>query len=302
MSDAKPDGMGAPLGGAPTGGAICASPLCCDRRAWEALRRVLPELETPEGLVKAAVAVAMHHRGGAKPDAALDELEVIASDVRRRVRSRQPRALLAHLHEHLFEELGFGGGIDEGVADVHHASHSYLPDVLQRRRGLPILLALVYVTVARRLGLHAWGIGLPGHFLAGVECDGGRLIIDAYGKGRVLSVSDAAERLRELYGPEAEFSSDLLEPVSHRMWLTRIMQNLIRAFGSSGQFVDVGAMLELEMLLWPEQDRLQRDFGLVLARLGMTVPAGQWLSNYLRNNPDDPQREDLERFLCALLA
>lgn len=279
------------------------SPLCCERRAWEALRRVLHDVETPDGLVRAAVAIAMHHRGGVRAETVLDELNGIASEVRKRVRSRQTRAVLAHLHDHLFEELGFGGGIDESVGvEVHHATHSYLPDVLQRRRGLPIVMALIYVEVARRLGLNAWGIGLPGHFMAGVECDGKRLIIDAFNRGRLLSLSDAAERLRELYGQEAEFTSDLLEPVSHRMWLTRIMQNLIRAFGSAGQFVDVGAMLELEMLLWPEQDRLQRDFGLVLARLGMTRPAGLWLSKYLKNNPDDPQREDLERFLGALLS
>jgi regulator of sirC expression with transglutaminase-like and TPR domain len=59
-------------------------------------------------------------------------------------------------------------------------------------------------------------------------------------------------------------------------------------------------MLEMEMLLWPRQDHLQRDLALVLARLGMSKPAGKWLENYLRNNPDDPQKVDLEQLLMSL--
>jgi regulator of sirC expression with transglutaminase-like and TPR domain len=57
----------------------------------------------------------------------------------------------------------------------------------------------------------------------------------------------------------------------------------------------------MEMLLWPEQNQLQRDLGLVLARCGMTEPASKWLDTYLRNNPDDPQRDDLEQLRNVLL-
>jgi regulator of sirC expression with transglutaminase-like and TPR domain len=61
-------------------------------------------------------------------------------------------------------------------------------------------------------------------------------------------------------------------------------------------------VLEMEMLLWPEQNQLQRDLGLVLARCGKTGPASQMLDSYLRSNPDDPQREDLEQLKNVLLA
>lgn len=248
--------------------------------------------------MRGAVAVAMHQYPQSDAEETVALLKSMAGEVRRRVRGDQPQALVAHLHDYLFDELGFAG-VEE---DVYHASNSYLPEVMRRRRGLPIMLSLVYVTIARSVGLSAWGIGLPGHFLAAVTCDNARMIVDPFAGGRIISEQDAAERLRELYGPEAEFTSDLLEPVSHRMWLTRMMQNLLRTFGSAGQFADVGAMLEMEMLLWPRQDRLQRDLALVLARLGMSRPAGEWLSNYLRKNPDDPQKHDLERFLVALKA
>ena len=69
-----------------------------------------------------------------------------------------------------------------------------------------------------------------------------------------------------------------------------------------GRYGDVAAMLELEMLLWPEEVHLQRDLALVLARLDRPEPAAAWLDHYLKANPDDPQREDLEKLLSVMSA
>lgn len=273
-------------------------PLCCQKKAFEAMAAEVATIETPESLVRGAAAVAMHHYPQTDTAECVETLRQMAREVMNRVKGTQPQAILAHLHDYLFDELGFTGEQE----DYYHPGNSSIAQVLRARRGLPILLSLVYVTVARWAGLNAWGVGLPGHFIAAVDCQGSRLLVDPFNGGRLLSEDDCAAKLRELYGPETEFTSDLLEPVSHRMWLTRVMQNLLRTFGSAGQYADVGAMLELEMLLWPRQDHLQRDLALVLARLGMSKPAGEWLNSYLRSNPDDPQRGDLEQLLSALTA
>jgi regulator of sirC expression with transglutaminase-like and TPR domain len=273
-------------------------PLCCQRKSFDAMSSEVATIETPESLVRGAAAIAMHHYPQTDAVECVETLKQMAREVTRRVKGPQPQAIMAHLHDYLFDELGFAGEQD----DYYHPGNSCLPQVLRARRGLPILLSLVYVTVARWSGLNAWGVGLPGHFIAAVDCEGTRTLVDPFNGGRVLNEDDCAAKLRDLYGPETEFTSDLLEPVSHRMWLTRMMQNLLRTFGSAGQYADVGAMLEMEMLLWPRQDHLQRDLALVLARLGMSKPAGEWLNNYLRNNPDDPQRGDLEQLLSALTA
>lgn len=272
------------------------TPICSHRKAFDILSRVTTSLETPESLIRGAVAISLHQYPQGDADEAVDTLRQLGQEVRKRVRGTQPQALLAHLHDYLFDELGFKGEQE----DYYHPGNSYLPHVLRSRRGLPILLSLVYVSVARLAGLNAWGVGLPGHFIAGVDCGDTKILIDPFAGGRVLTVDNAAEKMKDLYGPEAEFTAELLEPVTHRMWLTRMMQNLLRTFGSAGQYADVGAMLELEMLLWPRQNHLQRDLALVLARLGMAKPAGEWLNIYLRNNPDDPQKSDLEQLLSAL--
>lgn len=275
-----------------------ALPMCCSPQAFALLAEQLSCLNSSDALLQGAVAVSMHQMEGVDPGAVDARLQTFADTVRSRVRGSQPQALLAHLHDYLFEELDFQGNTD----DYYNTANSYLPAVLDSRRGLPITLSLIYKIVAERLGFRSFGVGLPGHFLAGIEANGEVTLIDPFAGGRILTVEEAHERMAEVIGPDFEWSDELLRPVSHRHWLTRMLQNLLHVFGAAGHYADVAAVLEMEMLLWPQQDRLQRDLALVLARVGLTQPASLWLDTYLKNNPDDPQKTDLRQLLEVLNA
>lgn len=271
-------------------------PMCCSPQAFELLAAQLPYLNSSDALVQGATAISMHQMDGIEPAAVDSTLQEYADAIRQRVRGSQPQAIIAHMHDYLFEELDFQGNSE----DYYNTTNSYVPAVLQTRRGLPITLSLIYKIVAERLGLRSYGIGLPGHFMAGLEVGGSLMLVDPFAGGRIVSVDEAHDRIRDANGEEAEWSNELLQPVSHRCWLTRMLQNLLHTFGSSGHYADVAAVLEMEMLLWPQQSRLQRDLALVLARVGLTQPASMWLDIYLQNNPDDPQKTDLRQLLEVL--
>jgi len=271
-------------------------PLCCSSKAFQLLARQLPTINSPDALLNGAIAIAMHQMEDVDPAGVDGTIQQYADTVRSRVRGSQPQALLAHLHEHLFEELGFTGNVE----DYYNTANSYLPAVLESKRGLPITLSLVYKLVAERIGLRAWGVGLPGHFLIGVDAGGSSMLIDPFAGGRMLTSDEAHARLQETFGPEVEWSEELLRPASNRHWLTRMLQNLLNVFGAKNHYADVAAVLEMEMLLWPEQCHLQRDLGLVLARCGLSQPASIWLDRYLQTNPDDPQKSQLKELLQVL--
>lgn len=271
-------------------------PLCCSPRAFNLLARQVSTVNSSDALLQGAVAIAMHQMEDVDPSTVDATLQGYADTVRSRVRGSQQQALLAHLHEFLFEELQLCGNTD----DYYNPGNSYLPAVLETKHGLPITLSLVYKLVAERLGLRTWGVGLPGHFLIGVEMNGAPMLIDPFAQGRVLTPDEAHSRLQEMFGPEVQWSSELLRPASNRHWLTRILQNLLNVFGSTNHFADVAAVLEMEMLLWPDQSHLQRDLGLVLARCGLSQPASIWLDRYLRTNPDDPQKSQIKELLQVL--
>ena len=275
------------------------TPLCCSPAAHRLLARQASVIATSDGLLNGAVAIAMHQLPGLKPAAVDRQIQVYADRVRGRVRGSQPQALFAHLHEVLFEEERFAGSREE----YYEPQNSYLPSVLQTRRGLPITLSLVYKLVADRLGLRTWGVGLPGHFLMGFDdgIDPDRsTLVDCFDGGRVISPDEARARVSAQFGSDVEWSDELLKPVGHRHWLTRMLQNLLNLFGAQDHYSDVAAMLEMEMVLWPEQKQLQRDLALVLARCGHSRPAGVWLDRYLQGNPDDPQSVELQQLRDVL--
>jgi regulator of sirC expression with transglutaminase-like and TPR domain len=273
-----------------------ALPLCCTPAAFEMLRRQVKTLDSSDGLLQGAIAIAMHQTPNADAGYIDATIQTYAETIRKRVRGPQIQALLAHLHAHLFDEIGFAGNNQ----DYYVASNSYLPAVLNTKRGLPITLCLIYKLVAQRLGLRVHGIGLPGHFMCAVETPQGMMLVDPFSGGRILTHEEAQDLVRERFGPEVEWSDEYLEPVSNLHWLTRMLQNLLHVFGGAGHYSDVAAMLELEMLLWPRQLHLQRDLALVLARIGMSRPASVWLDEYLKHNPDDPQKSDLKQLLEVL--
>jgi len=268
-----------------------SAPLCCNRAAFDLLSRQVPVINSSDALLEGAIAIAMHQMENVDAAVVDKTIQSYADSVRSRVRGPQPQALLAHLHEFLFDELGFTGNGE----DYYNTVNSYVPAVIQTRRGLPIILSLIYKLVAERVGLRCWGVGLPGHFIVGVDVDGTNMLVDPFNGGRVLSIDEAHQRMRETFGPEIEWSDELIQPISNLHWLTRVLQNLLHIFGASGHYADVAAMLEMEMVLWPKQTHLQRDLALVLARIGLSQPASIWLDRYLKSNPDDPQKQDLEQ-------
>lgn len=272
------------------------TPLCCSRESFNLLARQLPVINSPDALLNGAIAISMHQMDKVDAGAVDATLQQYVDTIRSRVHGSQPQALLAHMHQFLFDELGFTGNCD----DYYNPINSYLPAVLEMKKGLPITLSLVYKIVAERLGLRAWGVGLPGHFLVALDCGEATMLVDPFANGRILTPDEAHDRMIEQFGPEIEWSQELLRPASNRHWLTRMLQNLLNLFGTGNHYADVAAVLEMEMLLWPDQKHLQRDLALVLARCGLSQPACVWLDRYLKGNPEDPQKRELTQLLNVL--
>jgi len=220
-------------------------PLHCRRRAHELFRAQLADLDAPGALLRAAVAVSMHELADADPLAVESRIDEYAARVCERVKTGEARAYLAHLHAVLFEEEGFCG--EEG--SYYDPQNSYLPVVLERKRGLPIALTLLYKEVGERVGLAVEGVNAPGHFLAAVEADGHRMLVDPFGAGRVLTRDEAFARIARVSGRTLPQDDDILRPASPRQWLARMIQNLLHVFSQRDRDRDVAAMLELRDLL-----------------------------------------------------
>jgi regulator of sirC expression with transglutaminase-like and TPR domain len=222
-------------------------PNVCRPEAFHLFAEQMPRVESTGGLVAAAVAISMHELEGVDLAAVRQRIDRLAARVRARVRSDNVQALLAHLHDVLFDEGGFTGNVD----DYYNSLNSYIPAVLETRRGIPITLTLLYKAVAEPLGLEVEGINAPGHFMGRVKSDDGSMLVDPFSEGRLLSQEDAFQRIEEIIGREVPRTPRLLPRATHRQWLARILANLRPIFARAKRHDDVAAMTELGTLLGP---------------------------------------------------
>jgi regulator of sirC expression with transglutaminase-like and TPR domain len=229
-------------------------PAYCHSAAFSAFERALLDVDRTSGLFRAAFAIAQHEHPAAKLDHAEATIAELAETVRRRVQSPSVAARLAHLHDVLFDVVGFVGNVE----DYYNPANSYLPEVLRTRRGLPITLVLIYKCVAEGVGLAVRGINSPGHFLAAVKSGdsvataaggGGWMYVDPFYGGELLDGSDVCRRIAETTGMVTADSSQWLTPATHGQWLGRMLNNLQAVFAHGGRERDLYAMQELQELL-----------------------------------------------------
>jgi len=131
------------------------------------------------------------------------------------------------LIRHVFVDQGFSGD----RSDFHDPRNSFLDEVLDRRVGMPITLAVVLVEVGRRMGIILDGVGMPGHFLVR-ERDRPDGFIDPYHQGVRLGSEACEARFHAIHGPEAGFHPSYLDPVAARSIVQRVLNNLTVAFRS----------------------------------------------------------------------
>ncbi len=208
--------------------------------------------------------------------AALEEFGRRAAE---KVEGRGRRAVL-QLNAFFFDALGFRGNAE----DYYDPRNSYLNDVVDRRTGIPITLSTVYCEIARRVGLPAFGVGFPGHFL--VKCLAGRseILLDCF-SGRVLTRDDCQELLDSMQAG-ATVSEEMLAIASPRDILSRMLNNLRRIHEERGDLVRTIRWIEMDMELRPGDSHNFRERGILHAQTEGFGKALADFEQYARLAPD----------------
>ncbi|HSK27670.1 MAG TPA: transglutaminase-like domain-containing protein [Jiangellales bacterium] len=181
-----------------------------------------------------------------------------------------------HPPDRLRTALGRFTGAAEDYADLRS---SLLPHVLRRRRGLPILLSVVWLEVARRAGIPAYGVGLPGHFVVGVGDPAGyHELADPWRGGRRLRTGEAADLVA---ATGASFSAGMLRPWEPVEVLQRILANIRHWAGDALERRRTRLWaVELGLLLPRHPAALRRERGELLVRGGDFVGGAVVLEDY----------------------
>lgn len=219
--------------------------------------------------------------------------EAAAGRLQRREFSGDVSAQIAILNAYLYEELGFSGNREQ----YDDPRNSFLNEVLDRRTGIPISLALIYLEVGRSAGMRLEGVNFPGHFLvrarAPEQTDDDR-IIDPFHAGALLSEIDCRRLLREHVGEEAAFDRALLATATRQQMIVRMLVNLKRLYVRMQSFPQARFIADLLLAVDPSALSELRDRGLLAYHMEDFASALRDLEAYLRMMPKDEAEHGVE--------
>jgi regulator of sirC expression with transglutaminase-like and TPR domain len=238
----------------------------------------------------------------------LKRLDLMAQHLKEVIGNQtDPKTVIKLINKYLFEELGFEGNRQE------HADpkNSFLNDVLDRKKGLPITLSLIYIELARRLKLPIYGVGLPLHFIVKYKTadniadnkaikdikDIKDIYIDPYNFGAILSEADCKSKVSELYVGKVEFKKEFLDVVSKKQILVRMLNNLRAIYYSRAEYRKLEQVVKRILLITPDSPEDTKLMGFL--RYGTSdYPRALWyFKRYLHLEPNALDADQIRRYI-----
>ncbi|MBF2017050.1 MAG: SirB1 family protein [Rivularia sp. T60_A2020_040] len=258
------------------------------------------EIQQPDeyiDLTKAALYLAQEEYLNLNIEEYINAIETMAMELQERLPlENYPLKIIQCINKYLYEDLGFTGN----KQNYYDPRNSFLNDVIERRVGIPITLALLYIEVARRIDFPMIGIGMPGHFLIRPDIPEVEIFVDAFNNGEVLFSQDCQERLSQIYQQNVTLKPEFLAPVTKKKFLARILTNLKYIYIKQQELEKALSCVERILLLFPGAVLEIRDRGLLSYQIGRFNQASVDLQAYLQQVPDAQDASTIRRLLAQM--
>jgi regulator of sirC expression with transglutaminase-like and TPR domain len=265
------------------------------------LRRIGGEDEAGMDIAEAALLLAALERPQTDLERYRHHLSLLSRDVAdlggRDGAAASLDARVAVLNAVLVERYGYRGD-GETYDDMANAN---LMRVIDRRRGLPVALGILYLHAARAQGWPICGLNFPGHFLLRLDLGAERRIIDPFNGGQPRDAAALRALLKTVAGPEAELRPEHTLPVGCRDVLLRLQNNIKLRRVKEERSAEALAVVESMLMIAPDRAPLWREAGVLHAHLDNMRAAIIAFEHYLElAAPADPARRDVTELLRQL--
>ena len=256
-------------------------------QAEEILREIGTRSDDDIDLAEGALALAALDRPGVALDRYRDHIALLADDVGDAL-SGKGVTLSDALNNVVLKSHGYCGDMLT-YDDIQNAN---LMRVIDRKKGLPVALGILYLHAARAHGFAADGINFPGHFMIRIGEDGALLIIDPFNEGIERSVVDLRELLKATAGMEAELAPEHYAAVGNRDILVRLQNNIKARHERAGRPEDALRVVEGMLMFAPDMIPLWREAGVIHARIGNLGAAIEAFQTIIERADTDAARHD----------
>jgi len=268
----------------------------------ERFARIVNDPEEQLDLAEAALLIAKEEQPNLDIEAYLCRLDDLAAAVRGRLPdSPTVGDIIFNLNIQLYREEGLRGN----TSTDYDPANSFLNEVLDRKTGIPITLSVIYIEVARRLGLPLVGVGFPGHFLVKYVGPDGEKVLDPFLGGIELDQQQLTAKLQTMYGennPYIAMIPQLLSAASKKEILIRMLRNLKGVYLQKNDFQRGLSVIDRILLIAPDMAMEIRDRGGVHHRLGHMQAALQDFQRYLQLAPNAEDAEAVRTMIRRMTA
>ncbi len=227
----------------------------------------------------------------------LRQLDALSEDFRSRYATADSLAAsLVNLSQYVFGDLGFCGN------HTHYDDprNSYLNEVLDRRLGIPITLAVVYLALGQRLSLPLAGVNFPHHFLVRSTQGAEPLFVDPFADGAFVDGKSLGQRLPVIEGRRLKLAPEFIEPASSLHTLARMLRNLKRLHCQTREFPTAIGWAEKIAYLLPTEAENFRDLGFLYHHTREYLKAIEAFNEYLRQAGDAADAPTIEHNIRVL--
>ena len=217
-------------------------------------------------LAEAALLLASRDR----PDISLDRYRQHLSQISQKVRNAyiEKRQIdtnqINALKSVLVSEYGYSGD----TVSYDSLQNANLIQVIDRRKGLPITLGIIYIHAARAQGWDIDGLNFPGHFLLRIEDGVKRTIFDPFNGGKTIEISDMRALIKKTLGNNAELSVKHYRAASNREILIRLQNNKKIRLLKSRKITEALTVVESMLEFSPSSPEIWYDAGILHKYLG----------------------------------
>ena len=263
----------------------------------DTLRELLMRDDSDAPLDLAALELSRIEFPNLDPQPFMDILDSYAAEIDARMRMEFDAVeRLQVLHEFFFREQGFAGN----ESDYYNPRNSCINEVIAARRGIPISLAVVYLSVAERLEMPMAGVSLPGHFIVRYDEDDFHTFIDVYNSGQLLDGDECLSLARQMTGMDHGPSPGILKAVSNRRIMVRMLNNMRSIYLRGKSYVKAGQVLDLLVEALPADADSYILRGAVNVELRKYQAAKLDFQRYLTLLPEARDRQRVEDQIAAL--
>jgi len=240
---------------------------------------------------------------GLQPELDIEEYKHKLASLVEGIRSRIPqemdeRARIQVLNAYFYGELGFTGDRQ----DYYLPENSLINLVIERRRGIPITLAVIYLELARAIGLDAYGVGFPGHYLLAVHAGDNVIILDPFDGGNELSrdqLHDMLLKIAQMQASDIDLEKNLL-PAKNADTVVRMLRNLKQIYIEAQKVEPALFCIEMILSVIPDAPDELRDRGMIYQHIEYTQGAINDLTRYLKLVPETEERGVIEALIDSL--